>query len=247
MNSVLMTFTDWLEHFKQNEDHLATLLSMEYDHVDEREKEIIRSSIQQFQKGENSEGKHLMAFARKDGSPDHQEAVRYFIREEQRHSRVLGRFMDANGIDRIREHWVDGVFRWLRQLAGLENSVRVLLTAEIIAMVYYAALREATASRSLKAICRQILVDEEMHINFQSFTLSNYYRKKGRIKRFLVRNGHRLLMTGTFLVVWLQHRNVLKAGGYGFKRFYRELFEEYKRSERMVRGSESIAIERKAA
>ncbi|MFB6258437.1 MAG: ferritin-like domain-containing protein [Flavobacteriales bacterium] len=242
-----MTFTDWLDHFRSNETHLDHIDWRACDHVDEREKAIIRASIQQFQKGENSEGRQLMAFAKKDGAKDHQEAVRYFIREEQRHSMALGTFMERNGIPRIKEHWVDTVFRRLRKLTGLENSVRVLLTAEIIAMVYYVALRDATASRTLKAICQQILEDEELHINFQSFTLHRYYHHKSRIRRFLVRNGHRILMTGTFFVVWLHHRSVLKAGGYGFKRFYRELFREFERSERMIRGLDRIEVKKAAA
>lgn len=242
-----MGFNDWLDYFKKNEGHLDHIDRNFCDHIDRREKNLIQSSVQQFQKGENSEGKRLKAFAQKDGDPAHQEAVRYFIREEQRHAMVLGRFMDRNGIERIREHWIDSVFRKLRGLAGLENSVRVLLTAEIIAMVYYVALRDATASRTLKEICEQILEDEEMHINFQSFTLQRYYLQKGGIRRFFVRNLHRSLMAGTFLVVWFQHRAVLKAGGYRFQRFYREIFKEYHRSERMIRGQDPIDIKCSAA
>ena len=72
------------------------------------------------------------------------EVIELFVREEQRHARDLGRFMDVAGIPRRSRTWPDTVFRRLRQLGGLEISISVLITAEIIAKVYYAALREAT-------------------------------------------------------------------------------------------------------
>ena len=103
------------------------------------------------------------------------ETVKIFIKEEQDHALVLGQFMDMHSIEKIRKDGLDNIFRFLRKLAGLEGTVTVLLTAEIISMIYYQALRNATSSRTLRQICRQILIDEEMHLRFQSFTLSMIY------------------------------------------------------------------------
>jgi hypothetical protein len=77
---------------------------------------------------------------------------------------VLGRYMDKENIPKIREHWLVNIFRWLRKRAGLENTLTVLFTAEIISKVYYKALANATQSDILKKICTQILYDEDFHI-----------------------------------------------------------------------------------
>jgi hypothetical protein len=198
--------------------------------------------LQQFQKGENSEGKHLIAFARQHPDPDYIHAIKDLIREEQTHALVLGKFMLANGIPKIKSQWVDNVFRLLRRFGGLENSVRVLLTAEVIAAVFYKAFRESTNSITLKAICIQILRDEEMHINFQSFTLAHYYQRKPPLGQLVTRAWHRTLMIGTTLVVWVGHSRLLRAGGFTFRSFQQDVFREYVRAVRMIRGRDAISI-----
>jgi len=115
---------------------------------------------------------------------------------------------------------VDGVFRWLRKLVGLENSVLVLLTAEIISKVYYDALNNATGSALLQKICAQVFQDEDQHIAFQCCTLNLLHEKKNSFSKFLTRSWHLFLMTGTILVVWGYHKKVLKKGGYYFSRFF---------------------------
>lgn len=199
-----------------------------------KEKKIISKSIQQFQRGENSEGKSLFKYAKDFNEPFYVETIKLFIREEQTHAAVLGNFMKQNNIPKIKSHWVDNVFRKLRQLASLENSVTILITAEIIAAIYYQALRDATHSKNLKMICEQILIDEEMHINFQSYTLQIFYEKKSRFRKWTSRLFHRILMKGTILVVWLHHKKVYQAGGFSFKKFYQATWQEFKRAENML-------------
>src|SRR5258706_2208578 len=183
-----MNYTEWENYFQQNQVHFRDIDFTVPDELSAEEKSIIYSSLQQFQRGENSEGKHLFAFAKKNPDPAYLRCISLFIREEQSHARVLGAFMDKHDIPRIKNHWVDGVFRWLRKSAGLENTIRVLLTAEIISKVYYVALLNATGSLLLKKICTQILKDEDQHIAFQCDTLNPFYRKKNYIEKFFVRS-----------------------------------------------------------
>jgi hypothetical protein len=237
-----MNFQDWKIYFESNRDH--------FDHLDwnrkasltMEEKENILHSIQQFQRGENSEGKHLFNRAGQLHSTDYVEAIKLFIKEEQTHALVLGRFMEIENIPRIKNHWVDGVFRWLRSLSGLENSIMVLITAEIIAAVYYKALKGATQSSLLKHICDQILKDEEMHINFQSFALKSFYDRKSTMEKWMARVMHRTLMTGTIFVVWIYHRKIYRAAGFNFSQFESETMHEYLRSHKMIVGRETIII-----
>jgi hypothetical protein len=237
-----MDFSYWKNYFKLNSDHFKNIDWSQVDRFSQKEKEIISSSLQQFQKGEQSEGKHFFSFAKTFPNPLYLETIRLFIREEQTHAFVLGKFMDMKNIPRIKSHWVDDVFRWLRKLADLENTVTVLITAEIIAKVYYKALKNATGSILLQQLCDQILKDEDQHIAFQSFTLNLFYSKKGKIRKFFNRAWHQLLMTGTICVVWIGHRNVLKAGGYSFATFFMGTILVFLESEKFIRNQAKLQL-----
>lgn len=229
-----MHFQYWFNYFKGNQNHFNHIDWSAKDELTEREKRIIASSIQKFQKGEHSEGKHFIAFAKTMKDESYLQTVKVFIKEEQDHAAVLGRFMQLHGIPKITKDPVDGIFRWLRKLAGIEGTITVLLTAEIIVMVYYKALKNATRSGILQKICHQILLDETMHLAFQCDTLKVIYKNKTAFGLFISGWAHRILMTGTILVVWLFHSNVLKAGGYSLVGYFKETWNEFKKCERMM-------------
>jgi hypothetical protein len=235
-----MQFNEWKNYFLQNKTHFSHVNFEEADELTSEEKKLISSSLQQFQRGEHSEGKHLYAFAKKFPDPDYLASIKPFIQEEQMHARVLGSFMKKHGIPAIRGHWVDSVFRWLRKLAGIENTVRVLLVAEIISSVYYKALHEATGSQLLKKICSQILYDEDYHIRFQCDALQFFYKRKPFLSRLFIRSWQLILMAGTIVVVWWHHRKVLKKGGYSFKRFFSENLRVFFAAESHIKGREPV-------
>jgi rubrerythrin len=228
-----MNFSSWYQYFLSNQQH--------FDHVgwqDDRaltveERTRITSSIRQFQRGEHSEGKHFLEFAKSMKDESYTETVKVFIKEEQDHAQVLGRFMDIHGISRLKNDWLDNVFRRLRKLAGLEGTITVLLTAEIIAIPYYKALYRATGSSLLRQICKQILADEEMHLRFQSYTLRILYQRKTRLATFFSRVLHNILMAGTIGMVWFCHRKVLRAGDFSLIGFARMSWQEFARCKAM--------------
>src|SRR5882724_1428986 len=238
----MMDFSYWKNYFVSNSSHFEDINWNEQEHLTKHEKEIISSSLQQFQKGEQSEGKHFFSFARTFPDPFYLETIRLFILEEQAHAHVLGKFMDMNGIPRIRKHWVDDIFRRLRKLADLENTITVLITAEIIAKVYYKALKNATGSALLKQLCDQILNDEDQHIAFQSYTLNLFYSRKGKIRKFFNRAWHQLLMLGTICIVWFGHRDVLKAGGHSFATFFVETMLVFLETEKCIRKKNKLQL-----
>jgi hypothetical protein len=199
--------------------------------LSERERDTIRASIQQFQLGEGSSGKQLLdrgrAYSLEVDDALFLTALGLFVREEQRHSAYLLRFMQQQEIPAISQHWVDVVFRRLRRLAGLELSLRVLVTAEIIAVPYYRALRGATKSQLLASISTRILEDEAGHLRFQSSMLSRFAAGRSALLRALVSRMHRLFLCGTACVVWMGHRAIFRAAGYSFKRFVEESVSEF--------------------
>jgi hypothetical protein len=181
--------------------------------------------------GEGSSGKQLLdrgrAYSLEADDPLFLSALTLFVREEQRHSAYLLRFMQQQEIPAISHHWVDVVFRRLRRLAGLELSLRVLVTAEIIAVPYYRALRGATKSPLLASISTRILEDEAGHLRFQSSMLSRLAAGRSALLRALVSRMHKLFLCGTARVVWMGHRAVFEAAGYSFKTFVEESISEF--------------------
>jgi hypothetical protein len=196
------------------------------DRLTPTERHLIGASLQQFQLGEGSDGGGLRRRAMKsvlaESDPDFVESVELFIREEQRHSHDLRRFLDREGIGRLEQHWVDGVFRRVRKLAGLELCLRTLVTAEIIAVPYYTALRGATRSPLLRAICEQILADEGDHLCYQAFQLMRLRASRRPCWPACEAVLWRLFLWGALAVVWREHGRVLAAGGYSWTRFRRE-------------------------
>lgn len=197
------------------------------------EKRCITKSIQQFQLGEGSSGRRLLqrglAYSQVSGDPAFVTALSLFVKEEQRHSSYLLRFMRREGISASRSHWVDTVFRRVRVLAGLELSLRVLVSAEIIAVPYYRALRDATASPLLRAICTEILQDEATHLRFQASMLSRTGARRSVSADRAVSWAHLLFLLATCYVVWFEHHQVFRAAGYSRQRFLAGAFWEFNR------------------
>jgi len=231
----------WQTYFRKNRNHFSDIHWAVPDFLTETERRLITPSIQQFQKGENSEGRHFYDFSKSFPDPLYLHCVELFIKEEQTHAKVLGQFMEKHQIPKLCRHWVDDCFRWLRKLSGLENTVAVLVTAEIIAKVYYQALRNCTSSLLLKKICAQILKDEDQHIIFQCSALAHFYPRKNLAGKFFTRTSHLTLMMGAVLIVWMYHRKVLIKGDFGFVHFFSETLSIFIEAEKIIRNKRIVA------
>ena len=225
-----MNFEQWKSYFEHNasadfDDSVAG------DSLEDDEKKCIARSIAAFQLGEYSEGRGLLrrarAFALRTGNPHVERITRLFIAEEQKHAIMLGRFMTTHQIAPLKKNWTDDVFRFLRKPAGFELSVTVLITAEIISLIYYRALRASTASIRLKRICTRILDEESMHVAYESQMLNEIRATHRSIARLAIKVIHTTLLLGTIGVVYYDHRSVLRRGGYGLVSFMAACWLEY--------------------
>jgi hypothetical protein len=97
----------------------------------------------------------------------------------------------------------------------------VILMSEVMALVYYAALRQATASSVLRRLCTQILRDEKQHVRFQSERLALLRRRRTILLLELTNALDGLLFVAALLVCWSGHRRVFRAGGHSFVGFWR--------------------------
>ncbi len=207
----------WIRYFRHNSgQRLRIDFSGETELSSEQRKRIF-PSITAFQKGERSEGGYFLSaaerFAEEKKEPSYTEAVRYFIKEENTHSAYLAQYMKWHRVPEKKYSVLDSIFRRLRQVNGIRSEVTVLVTAEIIALSYYTALKNATKSSALKSICSQMLHDELPHVVFQSYTLAHFHNTAWTGFQ------RRALMMAACLAVWTAYRSVFRSGGYSLRRF----------------------------
>ena len=226
-------YEPWYEHFLKQRENPTALDWLDSYALSEAERRHIARSVQQFQLGEWARGRGLVRRASSHPALSADRwflpSLQLFIQEEQQHSALLGRFLDRERIPRLSRHWVDGVFRWLRKLAGLEVCVMVLVTAEVLAVPFYQALRDATRSQLLRGICKSILRDEAAHLNFQALTLGLIRRPLSNKARVICFQCHSILFHCTALVLWQQHHAVFQAAGWDFRRFWKHARQVFAR------------------
>jgi hypothetical protein len=184
-------------------------------------------------------------WARRKGDRGYVPALRLFVREEQRHSRMLGRFLDRQGVPLLQHHWTQSAFRRIRNLAGFELCMRVLASAEILALPYYTALRQATGSTLLEAICARILKEEAAHLQFQAFTFKLLEKNRMPTLRWLTHILHCGFLLATAIVVWIEHRPVFRKAGCSFGKICRQSLLEFRRLASDNRGTSSQEFRKK--
>ncbi len=186
-------------------------------------------SLQEFQLGESSDGARLLAaaaaWAVRHDEPDLPRVMRLFVAEERRHAAELARFLSLNGHGLRRRSAGDSCFRLLRRsTGGLEASLSVLLTAEIVGYVYYQALRAWTGSALLRAICDTFLRDEAAHLIFHMERLARIRRGRSRAGTWATQVLAWSLLAAACAAVWPRHRSVLRRGGLTLRGFLARCF-----------------------
>lgn len=215
----------WLNHFEYHAQHPRRIPEGLRDSLTPEETRLIARSIATFQLGEQSGGMTLLGaaarFAGERTLPSLLRITELFIREEQQHAALLRSFMEDHQIPLKTHDWTDRVFRGVRRLAGLELYVYVLISAELIGIVYYRALEQATGCQRLKVLCRTLVSDELAHVGYESHLLLALRRSRWAPVRALLHLAHRLFFAAAAIVVWLTHRAVLRRAGYDLRGFLR--------------------------
>lgn len=228
---MIHTSAFWKQHFQHN----LTLQRIDFDQqpqVSDTELRKILYSLKAWQLGETSDGRHLLAAARKYaariGDPEYVEAVQLFIREEQKHGSNLGTYIDRLGETRARSDWGDTLFRKVRYLnTSMELWTITVIIVESAAQVFYQALHDATECPLLRSICTDILMDEAHHIKFQNERLWTLFQGKGFYNRAFTLLLYSFLFFGTIHAVWWGHRKAFRAGGVQRGEFMRRMYYKF--------------------
>jgi hypothetical protein len=235
----LRSSAEWFAHFRDNAAKEPRIPWERGAEVTLAELAVIRRSLQVWQLGETSDGRHLRAaaarYALQVGDPDYAFAVDMFIREEQLHGALLGRFLDLAGAGRVTADWGDALFRAVRySITDMEIWTTPVVMVETLAVVYYNALRRATGSAVLRAICSRILTDEVPHLRFQCERLAILFRHRSRCGLWLTMLVQRLLFLVVLTLVWLGRHRALRAGGYGFWHYWRAAWDRMNAAWRLM-------------
>lgn len=221
----------WIGHFKENANHKRVDWN-KMPAITQNEIATILPSLQAWQLGETSEGWHLIAasekYAHKISDCNYVDAVRLFIKEEQKHGNNLGLYLDKIGKPRIKQNWGDTLFRKVRYFnTSMELWTLAVIVVESTAQIFYQALKDATGCDLLKEICTDILIDEAYHITFQTERLAIIFENKSPFSKNWRRIAYKYFFYFTSSLVWFAHLKLFKAGGNSFESYTRKMDFKY--------------------
>lgn len=220
----MTTSREWINYFKENQikKRIDWTLSPE---ISSTERVKIIRSLQAWQLGETSDGANLIrasqSYAAQIKDDDYLDAVKLFIKEEQKHGENLGKYLDAIGEKRLNKDWGDYLFRKVRYLnTSMEIWTVTVIIVESFAQLYYRAIANATSCRLLNQICKDILIDEKQHIVFQLQRLSIITAKRPVLFLGLTLLVYTAFFHVVFIAIWIGHGKAFKAGGVSLKNLY---------------------------
>jgi hypothetical protein len=221
----------WLDHFEYHADRRCVLPEALPEDFTAYERRLVGESLAAFQLGEQIDGPSLMRAARRyeaehEATPLGQ-IIALLVAEQNHHAGLVGAFMDQHGLPRKRADWLDHAARHVHGLVDFELQIAALVSARLIGKVYYRALETATGCRQLQTLCRILVADELAHVGFESDLLRAMYASKSPLARTGHRALHRAFFTQAALAVWLGHRQVLRAAGYGMRSFVSACASQY--------------------
>jgi hypothetical protein len=219
----------WLSYFQHNRIHRLPVPWEQGSTVEPHLREPLIRSLQKFQLGESGEGRRLRNHAAKTGDEVYAGTINLFIREEQEHARLMAEILKRLNAPLLTGDWTDHCFMFMRRMFGLHQELLVLLLPEMIAKRYFLALHDGTKDTVMRAVCAQILRDEEGHVAFHVEYLRRAFERLSFSQRIAAQVIWRFLFRSACLVVLLDHGAVLRACGVSSSAFWRDcgrIFDE---------------------
>ena len=234
----------WIGHFQANALEKRINWSLK-PNITPAEICTILPSLQAWQLGETSEGRHLIAastkYAHAISDLPYIDAVKLFIKEEQKHGNNLGMYLDLIGQRRVSKNWGDSLFRRVRYFnTNMEIWTLAVVIVESTAQIFYQSLKDATNCELLKQICNDILIDEAYHITFQTERLAIIYEGKNNFSKTWRRAVYKYFFYATATLVWVAHRRLFKAGGNSFDSYSRKMEHKYLRTLKKITGTAQV-------
>ena len=211
-----MNTQHWISHFEANTrlNHELQLPDTACDLPDPL-RTVLARSIAIFQLGESGGGTRLRRYTRSIASLEnlkgYQRAVDLFVAEEQSHAALLARTVIHLRGTLMQKQWTNSIFRWMRDLVNLEFNIQVLLTAELIAEVYFGMLALRCDDPVVQIVAKKLLRDEMGHLSFQRDFLFERLKLLTPAMQRLWHWQFRAIHLATACVVSWDHRDCLRS------------------------------------
>ena len=206
----------WIHHYEAN-TRLNDAMSLPAGpcELPETIREPIARSLAVFQLGESGGGTRLKRYAKVIAPlaqfAGYQRAIDLFVAEEQSHAALLARTVTHLRGTLLQKQWTNSIFRWMRDLVNLEFNIQILLTAELVAEVYFGLLYLRCADPAVKQVSHKLLRDEMKHLEFQRQFLAERLQEFSPALRKLWCLQFRLIHRFVAGVVSFDHRDCLLA------------------------------------
>lgn len=205
----------WIHHYETNTRLNDEMKLPETPHaLPEAVRAPLARSLAIFQLGETGGGTRLKRYAREvaplEQFAGYQRAIDLFVAEEQSHAALLGRLIVRLNEPALKKQWTNSIFRWARNLVNLEFNIQVLLTAELVAEVYFGLLYLRCTDPGVRQVSHKLLRDEMKHLEFQRQFLAERLRELTPATRKLWRLQFRLIHRFVAAVVSFDHRDCLR-------------------------------------
>ncbi|MFN0078664.1 MAG: hypothetical protein ACKVY0_19565 [Prosthecobacter sp.] len=211
-----MNTQHWINHFEANTrlNHDLKLPAAPCE-LPEHVRTALARSIATFQLGESGGGTRLRRYTRSIASLEnlrgYQRAVDLFVTEEQSHAALLARTVTHLRGNLLQKQWTNSIFRWMRDLVNLEFNIQVLLTAELIAEVYFGLLALRCSDPVVQTVAKKLLRDEMGHLAFQRDFLFERLKTLTPAMQRLWRWQFQAIHRATAAVVAWDHRDCLRS------------------------------------
>ncbi len=208
----------WLAYFSNNQRADTSIEGPCGAAVPTEVRAELADSLARFQLGEASGGRIASEV---ETAPDpaldaaSRRAIQLYVREEGRHARELLMLLRALGGQSLTQHWSSDWFRRVRRCLGLRTKLLTMAAAEVVGIVYYAALRDRVPCATLQRTLGVIAQEEERHLDFQAEWFARAIARAPRLLRPLCALGialrFGLILSAAVLSVLVDHRQVLAA------------------------------------
>jgi hypothetical protein len=252
-----MNTDHWIRHFESNtRNNLQLQLPEAPCTLPDSVRIPLAASLAVFQLGESGSGSRIRRYSKQVGADErfcgYPDAMERFIREEISHSELLSRAVRHLGGKLISKQWTNSAFRTLRFLINLDFTIQMLLTAELVAEVYYGTLYLKCPDAVVRCLAKKILQDETRHLAFQREFFSERLTDFSALERRFWWLQFRWVHALTVHVVAWDHRHALRALGVEPGEFRRRCAKAWqlfrKRLEKLLTGvRDADALRRVAA
>jgi hypothetical protein len=135
-------------------------------------------------------------------------AIRLFVKEENRHADILAVCIGMLGGSLIEDNWTARLFVRSRRLLGLRLKVLVLLAAEVVGLCYYHLLAAKLPPCQVRTLLQQMVSDEKQHLQFHCCFLRS---QTGSLwKRAVFVLAWRITMSVAAVAVLFDHRHAIR-------------------------------------